>query len=92
MDNFRIGTVLSRRQSKEWVGSALALEFALTPCSPDQAESVSATDILLFDMDAAEQYRHWLDLYRRHLAPDSPPLILLHPDQPIPAWASEWPC
>ncbi len=90
MDNFRIGTVLSRRQSKEWVGSALALEFALTPCSPDQAESVSATDILLFDMDAAEQYRHWLDLYRRHLAPDSPPLILLHPDQPIPAWASEY--
>lgn len=90
MDNIRIGTVLGQRHNEVWAGRTLAQNFTLLPYVPEQNVVVSAVDILLFDVASAEQYRHWLDLFRRHLAPDSPPVILLHADNELPEWVAEY--
>lgn len=77
MDKIRIGMVLTQNLSQEWSLQLLARDFLLVNCVPDDALSLNEVDILLFDLISAGRFQHWLDLYRRQIQPDSPPVLLL---------------
>ncbi len=82
MEKLRIGLNLQHPRLRQWCAQLLGRDFELLDVDIQDPDVVDSVDMLLFDEVSAAEQQHWLDLFRRRLAPDSPPLVITTAGQP----------